>query len=76
MIVNDVATKALDTESLPQQYIAGLISGIKFIVFFQSGEAFMVEGNKNTHTHIHTYTHTHTHTYTHKQQVCKKFTSN
>ena len=51
MIVYDVATIVLDTESFPQHNIAGLISGIKFIVFFQSGEAFMVEGNKHTHTH-------------------------
>ena len=51
MIVYDVATTVLDTESFPQHNIAGLISGIKFIVFFQSGEAFMVEGNKHTHTH-------------------------
>ena len=58
MIVYDVATTVLDTESFPQHNIAGLISGIKFIVFFQSGEAFMVEGNKHTHTHTHTHTET------------------
>ena len=32
------------------QHIAGLISGIRFIVLFQSGEASTVEGNKHTHT--------------------------
>ena len=63
MIVYDVATIVLDTESFPQHNIAGLISGIKFIVFFQS-EAFMVEGNKHTHTHSHAHTHIHTRTHT------------
>ena len=33
--------------------MAGLISGIKFIIP-QSGEPFMVEGNTHTHTHTHT----------------------
>ena len=33
-----------------------MISGITFIVLFQSGEAFTVE--RNTHTHTHTHTHT------------------
>ena len=32
MIVYDVATKVLNTESFPQHSIAGLISGITFIV--------------------------------------------
>ena len=32
MIVYDVATKVLDTEIFPQGNIAGLISGITFIV--------------------------------------------
>ena len=50
MIVYDVVTKILDTEQFPQHNIAGLISGITFIVLFQSGEASMVEGNKHTHT--------------------------
>ena len=47
MIVYDVATKKLDTNSFPQHTIADLISGI----IVQSGEAFTVEGNKHTHTH-------------------------
>ena len=34
MIVYDVATKALDTESFPQRKIADMISGITFIVLF------------------------------------------
>ena len=52
MIVYDVATKVLDTELFPQPNIAGLISGITFVVL-QSGETFTVE-----HTHTHTHTHT------------------
>ena len=34
MIVYNVATKVLDTEIFPQHDIAGLISGITFIVLF------------------------------------------
>ena len=34
MIVYDVATKVLDTQSFPQHNIAGLISSITFIVLF------------------------------------------
>ena len=34
--------------------IAGLISGITFMVLFQSGEASTVEGNKDIHTHTET----------------------
>ena len=52
MIVYDVATKVLDTELFPQPNIAGLISGITFVVL-QSGETFTVE---HTHTHTHTQT--------------------
>ena len=65
MTVYDAATKVLYKKSFPQHSIAGLISGITFIVLFQSGEAFTVEGNKHTHTHTHTHTRTHTHTHTH-----------
>ena len=43
--------------------MAGLISGITFIVLFHSGEASTVEGNKHTHTYIQTHTNTHTHTH-------------
>ena len=50
MIVYDVEMKVLDTKKFPQRNIAGLTSGITFIVLFQSEEAFTVEGNKNTHT--------------------------
>ena len=57
MIVYDMATKVLDTEKFPQRNIAGLISGITFIVLFQSGKASTVEGNTHTHTHTHTRTH-------------------
>ena len=75
MIVYDVATKVLDTELFPQPNIAGLISGITFVVL-QSGETFTVE-HTHTHTHKHTHmharthtctrTHTYTHTHTHMQ---------
>ena len=61
MIVYDVATKVLDTESFPRHNIAGLISGITFIVLF-SQENPLLWKEMNTHTHKHTHTHTHTHT--------------
>ena len=48
--------KVLDTKWFPQHNTAGLISGIRFIVLLQSGEAFTMEGNKHTHTHTHTHT--------------------
>ena len=51
MIVYDMVMKVLDTKWFPQHNTAGLISGITFIVLFQSGEASAVEGNKHTHTH-------------------------
>ena len=49
MIVYDMATKFLETEIFPQGNIAGLISGITFIIYclVQSGEAFMVKGKKH-----------------------------
>ena len=50
MIVYDMVMNVLDTKWFPQHNIAGLISGITFIVLFQSGEASTVEGNKHTHT--------------------------
>ena len=50
MIVYDVAMKIPETKQFPQHNIAGLISGITFVLF-QSGEASMVGGNKHTHTH-------------------------
>ena len=71
MIVCDVMTKVLDTESFPQNNIAGLISVITFIVLFSQENVQSVERNKQAHTHIHTHTHTyiytqtHTHTHTH-----------
>ena len=57
MIVYEVATEQLDAKHT----IADLNSGITFIVLFQSGEAFTVEGNKHTQTHTHTHTHTRKH---------------
>ena len=52
MIVYDVATKVLDTESFPQCNISGLISGIIFIVLFSQEKPFRLK-EINTHTHIH-----------------------
>ena len=57
MIVYDVATKVLDTESFPQCNISGLISGIIFIVLFSQEKPFRLK-EINTHTHTHTHTHT------------------
>ena len=56
MIVYDVATKELDTESFPQHTIADLNSGITFIVLF-SQEKPLRWKEINTHTHTHTHTH-------------------
>ena len=50
MIVYDVATKVLDTESYPQHNIAGLISDITFIVLFNQ-EKPLRRKEINTHTH-------------------------
>ena len=47
------------------------MSDITFIVLFQSGEAFMVEGKKHTHTHARVRAHTHT-THTHSVQMGEK----
>ena len=49
MIVYDMVMNVLDTKWFPQHDIAGLISGITFIVLFQSGKASTVGGNKHTH---------------------------
>ena len=50
MIVYDVATKVLDTESFPQ-HIAGLISGVTFVLFSQ--EKSLWWKGIDTHIHIH-----------------------
>ena len=68
MIDYDVAIKVLDTESFPQHNIAGLISGITFIVLFiQEKPLWWKEINAHTHTHTHMYacTHAHMHAHTH-----------
>ena len=52
MIVYDVATKVLDTESYPQHNIAGLISDITFIVLFNQ-EKPLRRKEINTHKHTH-----------------------
>ena len=49
MIDYDMVMNILDTKWFPQHNIAGLLSGITFIVLLQSGEASTVEGNKHTH---------------------------
>ena len=54
MIVYDVAAKELDRESFPQHKIAGLVSGIKFIVLF-SQEKPLWWKEINTHKHMHTH---------------------
>ena len=64
MIVYDVATKVLDTESFPQHNSAALISGIIFIDLFSHEKPLRCK-EINTHTHTHTHTHAHTHTHTH-----------
>ena len=53
MIVYDVARMVLDTESFLQHNIAGLISGITFIVLI-SHEKPLRRKEINTHTHTHT----------------------
>ena len=76
MIIYDVVTKVLDTESFPQHNIAGLISGNTFVLSLSQEKPLRWEEiythaytctRAHTHTHIHTHTHTHTHTntYTH-----------
>ena len=49
MIFYDMATKVVDTESFPQQNIAGDISGITFVLFSQK-PLQQKEINTNTHT--------------------------
>ena len=48
MIFYDMATKVVDTESFPQQNIAGDISGITFVLFSQKPLQWK---EINTHTH-------------------------
>ena len=62
MIVYEVATKVLDTESFPQHNIAGMISGITFIVLLSQEKPLRW---KEIHTHTHTHTRTHIHTQIH-----------
>ena len=65
MIVYDMVMNVLDTKWFPQYNIAGLISGITFIVLFQSGEASTVEGNKHTHIHTFSFLCVHIYVYIH-----------
>ena len=48
MIFYDMASKVVDTESFPQQNIAGDISGITFVLFSQKPLQWK---EINTHTH-------------------------
>ena len=59
MIVYDVATKELDTESFPQHAIADLNSGITFIVLFSQEKPLRWKGINTQISHTHTHTHTH-----------------
>ena len=68
MIVYNVVTKELDTESFPQHTIADLSSGITIIALF-SQEKPLRWKETNTHTHTHKHTHTHTHTHTQEDQI-------
>ena len=61
MIVYDVAIKVLGTEIFPQGNVAGLISGITFIVLL-SQEKPLRWKEINTYTQAHTHTHAHAHT--------------
>ena len=67
MIAYDVATKLLDTESFPQHNIAGLISGITFIVLFSTTPLSWKKTHTQTHTHacMHPPTHPHPHPHPH-----------
>ena len=62
MIVYDVVTKVLDTESFPQHNNTGLISGIRFVLFSQEKRLRWKE--MITHTHARTRAHARTHTHT------------
>ena len=55
MIVYGVTKEVLDTESFPHHDVAGLISGITFIVLFNQEKPLRW---KEIHTHTHTHTHT------------------
>ena len=63
VIVYDVTTKVLDTESFPQHNIAGLITFI--VLFSQEKPLRWNEINTHTQTHTHTHTHTRIYVYTH-----------
>ena len=70
MIVYDVATKVLDTETSPHNKIASLISGITFIDLFSQEGTLQ---RKEINTHARTRAHTHTHTHTHMSSVIAQF---
>ena len=73
MIVYDMVMNVLDTKWFPQHSIAGLISGITFIVLFQSEEASTVEGNKHTETKcIGSFVNNHWKNFTHKKFIIHK----
>ena len=77
MIVYDVVTKVLDTQSFPQDNIAGLISGIPFIALISQEKPLRwkeINMHTHAHAHLHTHIHTHTHTYTHTHTEASKIT--
>ena len=67
MIVYDVVTKVLDTESFPQHNNTGLISGIRFVLFSQEKRLRWKEMITRTHARTRTRTRTHAHTHTNSE---------
>ena len=61
MIVYDVATKVLVTESFPEHNIDGLSLALHLLFFSQEKPLRWKEIHTHTHTHTYTYTYTHTH---------------
>ena len=58
MIVFEVETKVIDTETFPQHTIVDLNSGFTIIVLFSQEKPLRLK-EINTHTHIYTHTLTH-----------------
>ena len=78
MIVYDMVMNVLDTKWFPQHNIAGLISGITFVVLFSQEKPLRwkkINTYTYTHIHIHTHTHTHTLTQTHTHKFVKQIKS-
>ena len=73
MIVYDVVTKVLDTESFPQHNNTGLISGIRFVLFSQEKRLRWKEMITHTHARTHARTHAHAHARTHTHTNSENF---